>query len=119
MVSRIEAGTAAYKPLYPLELKLADKIRIIAREIYHASDIAVSDAVARKLATFEDAGFRNIPVCIAKTQYSFTSDSYGDGRAEWACASRARSAAVGGSRLRRGDLRRHHDHAWPASGARC
>ena len=74
VMKRIDAGEAAYKPLYPLEMKLADKIRTIAREIYRASDISVPDAVARRLQAFEDAGFGNVPVCIAKTQYSFTSD---------------------------------------------
>ncbi len=74
VVSRIEARTAAYRPLYPLETKLTDKIRTIATEIYRAADIAVSDAVANKLASFEQAGFGDVPVCIAKTQYSFTSD---------------------------------------------
>ncbi len=74
VMKRIDAGEAAYKPLYPLEMKLADKVRTIAREIYRASDISVPDAVARRLQAFEDAGFGNVPVCIAKTQYSFTSD---------------------------------------------
>jgi formate--tetrahydrofolate ligase len=74
VAARIDSKAADYKPLYPLELKLADKIRTIATEIYRASDIAVSDAVARRLKGFEDAGFGNVPVCIAKTQYSFTSD---------------------------------------------
>jgi formate--tetrahydrofolate ligase len=74
VVSRIEAGTASYRPLYPLEMTLTDKIRTIAREIYRAADIAVTDAGAKKLASFEDDGFRDVPVCIAKTQYSFTAD---------------------------------------------
>jgi formate--tetrahydrofolate ligase len=74
VMNRIESGKAAAKPLYGLDLKLADKIRTIAKEIYRASDIAVPDAVARRLKAFEDAGFGNVPVCIAKTQYSFTSD---------------------------------------------
>ncbi len=74
VVSRIDAKDAAYKPLYPLDLKLADKIRSIATEIYRASDVSVPDAVARKLQAFEDAGFGDVPVCIAKTQYSFTAD---------------------------------------------
>jgi formate--tetrahydrofolate ligase len=55
-------------------MKLADKIRTIAQQIYRASDIAVPDAVARRLDGFEKAGFGHVPVCIAKTQYSFTSD---------------------------------------------
>ena len=74
VMNRIESGKSAYKPLYPLELKLADKIRAIATEIYRADGIAIPDAVARRLKTFEDAGFGDVPVCIAKTQYSFTSD---------------------------------------------
>jgi formate--tetrahydrofolate ligase len=74
VVQRIEGGKTEYKPLYPLEMKLDDKIRTIAREIYRASDIAMPDAVARRLKAFEDAGFGNVPLCIAKTQYSFTTD---------------------------------------------
>ena len=74
VMARIEAGKQVCKPLYPLELKLADKIRTIARQIYRASDIAMSDAVARRLKGFEEAGFGEVPVCIAKTQYSFTAD---------------------------------------------
>jgi formate--tetrahydrofolate ligase len=74
VVARIDGGTAAYKPLYPLELPLVDKIRAIAQGIYRAADIAVPEAVAKRLAAFEEAGFRNVPVCIAKTQYSFTAD---------------------------------------------
>jgi formate--tetrahydrofolate ligase len=74
VVARVDGSKAVYQPLYPLELKLADKIRTIAQKIYRASDIAMSDAVARRLKGFEDAGFGNVPVCIAKTQFSFTSD---------------------------------------------
>ena len=74
VMKRIDGGEADYKPLYASELSLTDKIRSIAKEIYRASDISVPDAVARRLKSFEDAGFRDVPVCIAKTQYSFTSD---------------------------------------------
>jgi len=74
VMQRIDAGTADYRPLYPLDIPLADKIRTIAREIYRASDIALPDAVAKKLAAFEAAGFGDVPVCIAKTQYSFSAD---------------------------------------------
>ena len=74
VVKQIDSGKAAYKPLYPLELKLADKIRAIATGIYGAADISVPDAVAKRLKAFEDAGFGDVPVCIAKTQFSHTSD---------------------------------------------
>ena len=58
----------------PKAMPLAEKIRTIARQIYRAADILMTDAVARRLEGFEKAGFGHVPVCIAKTQYSFTSD---------------------------------------------
>ncbi len=70
----IESGEARYRPLYPLDMPLADKIRTIAREIYRASDVSFAPNVARRLEAFEAAGFRDVPVCIAKTQYSFSAD---------------------------------------------
>ena len=74
VLKRIASGEAAYKPLYPVEMKLADKIRTIATQIYRAADIALPEAVARRLAGFEEAGFGKLPICVAKTQYSFTAD---------------------------------------------
>ncbi len=74
VAARIDAGVAAYHPIYTLDMPLADKIRTVAHEIYRAADIALPDAVAQRLASFEAAGFGGVPVCIAKTQYSFTAD---------------------------------------------
>ena len=74
VTARIASGSADYRPLYSLKLSLADKIRAIAQGIYRADDIAIPDTVARKLESFQDAGFGEVPVCIAKTQYSFTAD---------------------------------------------
>ena len=74
VVARIAAKTAAYKPLYPSNLRLADKIRSIAQEIYRADGIDLASGVAKKLESYEKAGFGDVPVCIAKTQYSFSSD---------------------------------------------
>jgi len=67
-------GEARFSPLYPDGLGLADKLRRVAREIYRADDIVLSPALARRLAGFEEAGFGHLPVCIAKTQYSFSAD---------------------------------------------
>ena len=64
---------------------------------------------------FEEMGFGHVPVCVAKTQYSFSADPDADGRAGGACAAGARGAALGRGRLRRRGLRRHHDHARPAA----
>ena len=69
-----ESGKAAYKPLYADEMPLADKVRTIAKEIYRASDISFDKKVADLFKEFQDGGFGNYPVCIAKTQYSFSTD---------------------------------------------
>ena len=74
VLARIQAGTAAFKPLYPDAMPLAEKLRTVAREIYRATDVTLPPAVARKLAAYEAQGFGHLPVCIAKTQYSFTAD---------------------------------------------
>ncbi len=60
--------------LYPDEMPLADKIRAVAMGIYGAADISLSDPARRALERFEDQGFGHLPVCIAKTQYSFSAD---------------------------------------------
>ena len=70
----VAGGSADFRPLYPSSLPLADKIRTIAREIYRAADVELPAAVRRKLAEFESLGFASAPVCIAKTQYSFSAD---------------------------------------------
>ena len=72
--AEIAAGKAAFKPIYPSEMKLADKLRTIAREIYRAADIDLAPAAARKLVSYEKAGFADAPICVAKTQYSFSAD---------------------------------------------
>jgi formate--tetrahydrofolate ligase len=74
VVRLAEAGTARFKPLYPSEMKLADKIATVAREIYGAKEVAIAPAAARKLAGLEADGFGYLPVCMAKTQYSFSTD---------------------------------------------
>ena len=70
----IKAGTSNFAPIYPTDINLGDKIRTIAREIYRAADIDIAPAAALKLATYETAGFGHVPICIAKTQYSFSAD---------------------------------------------
>ena len=61
-------------PLYPDTRPLADKIRTIATEIYGAADIALDAKAAARLQDFEAAGYGHLPVCMAKTQYSFSTD---------------------------------------------
>ncbi len=59
---------------YPDNLPLLEKVRCIARKIYGADDVVAEGKTAEKLKSFEDAGFIHLPICMAKTQYSFSSD---------------------------------------------
>jgi formate--tetrahydrofolate ligase len=70
----IDAGHGRYAPLYPPALPLEEKLRRVARAIYRAEDIALPDKLRRQLDDYTAAGFGALPVCIAKTQYSFTAD---------------------------------------------
>jgi formate--tetrahydrofolate ligase len=74
VVSTLDEGNAAFKPLYADDLPLAQKIETIAREIYRASGVAIAGPALRRLKTLEAAGYGKLPVCIAKTQYSFAAD---------------------------------------------
>ena len=75
VVKVIDGGKSKLKLLYPDEMPLIDKIRTIAREIYHAKDISADKPVRDQLAQFEQMGYGKLPVCIAKTQYSFTTSA--------------------------------------------
>jgi formate--tetrahydrofolate ligase len=70
----IAGGSAKFEPLYNDHLSLTGKIETVAREIYHAAGVSIPPPVAAKLRKFEEAGFGHVPVCIAKTQYSFSAD---------------------------------------------
>jgi formate--tetrahydrofolate ligase len=59
---------------YPDNLPLLEKARCIARKIYGADDVVAEGRTAEKLKSFEEAGFGHLPVCMAKTQYSFSAD---------------------------------------------
>jgi formate--tetrahydrofolate ligase len=74
VVKVIDEGKASFKPLYPVEMKLRDKVKTIAQEIYRAADIACDASVETQFKDFEAGGFGHFPVCMAKTQYSFSTD---------------------------------------------
>lgn len=69
-----DAGEADFKLLYPDEMPLLEKIETVARRIYRAEGIDADARIRAQLAEWEEAGFGNLPVCMAKTQYSFSSD---------------------------------------------
>ena len=74
VVKLVEGGTAAYTPLYPDEMGLFEKIETVAKEIYHADEVIADKKILDQLKRWEEAGYKNLPVCMAKTQYSFTTD---------------------------------------------
>ncbi|MFO1098554.1 MAG: formate--tetrahydrofolate ligase [Xanthobacteraceae bacterium] len=74
VVATIDAGKGKLELLYPDEMPLIEKIRTVACEIYRAKDISVEKSVRDQLASYESMGFGNLPVCIAKTQYSFATN---------------------------------------------
>jgi len=74
VVKAADSGKSKLKLLYPDDMPLVEKIRTIAREIYRAKDIDVPKPVRDQLAAFEAMGYRKFPVCIAKTQYSFSTN---------------------------------------------
>jgi formate--tetrahydrofolate ligase len=74
VVELCEAGTADYRPLYGDELSLADKVETVCREIYRADNVVMDKKILDQLATWESQGYGNLPVCLAKTQYSFSTD---------------------------------------------
>ncbi|CAL8980692.1 Formate--tetrahydrofolate ligase [Rhodoplanes serenus] len=74
VVAAAESGRSRMTLLYPDDMPLIEKIRTVAREIYRAKDIALDAPVAEQLAAYQAAGFGRLPVCIAKTQYSFTTN---------------------------------------------
>ena len=63
------------RPLYAAELPLADKIRTVATRIYRAGSVAFEAAAASKLEKLQKGGFGHLPVCMAKTQYSFSDNA--------------------------------------------
>ena len=75
VVKVVESGKSKLKYLYPDDMPLNEKIRTIAKEIYRAKDISADKPVRDQLAQFEQLGYGKLPVCIAKTQYSFTTNA--------------------------------------------
>lgn len=68
-------GQSDYHPIYALDMPLTEKIRTIATTIYGAADVNILPAAAKELANIEAMGYGNLPICMAKTQYSLSDDA--------------------------------------------
>ncbi|MBL4927202.1 formate--tetrahydrofolate ligase [Fuscibacter oryzae] len=74
VVAMAESGSANFAPLYPDEMPLFQKLQTIAKRIYHADDVIADKSIRDQLKAWEAAGYGHLPICVAKTQYSFTTD---------------------------------------------
>ena len=74
VVELAESGASKFQPLYPDEMPLFDKINTIVQKIYRGSEAIADKSVRDQLKAWQDAGYGNLPVCMAKTQYSFSTD---------------------------------------------
>ena len=70
----VESQESNFKPLYSDEMNLWDKTKYIAQNIYGADDIIADKKVRDQFAQFDKNGYSNYPICMAKTQYSFSTD---------------------------------------------
>ncbi|MBZ4689128.1 MAG: Formate-tetrahydrofolate ligase [Cereibacter sp.] len=73
-VVELAEGPSSFAPLYPDDMPLFEKMETIARRIYHADEVIAEPAIREQLRVWEGAGYGALPVCMAKTQYSFTTD---------------------------------------------
>ena len=74
VVRLCESEQGGFEHSYGLELGIADKVRTVVRRIYGGEDIDITPAASKQIARLEELGFGGLPVCIAKTQYSFSDD---------------------------------------------
>ena len=80
VLDTLEHKESHYHALYPDEMSLKDKVKTIATEIYGADGVSYAPAASKALARIEEMGFGNLPVCMAKTQYSLSDDQTKLGR---------------------------------------
>ena len=74
VVAMVDADTSEFAPLYESEMPIWEKMRTIATRIYGADDIIADKKVRDQIDKFQESGFGNLPICVAKTQYSFSTD---------------------------------------------
>ena len=74
VVEVVDAGNANFSPIYPDEMSLFEKVETIAKRIYRADEVLADKKIRDQLKLWEEQGYGNLPVCMAKTQYSFSTD---------------------------------------------
>jgi hypothetical protein len=103
-----------FKFVYDEKDTLWDKMKAVATKIYGASEITADSKVRAQIKQLQEGGYGLYPICVAKTQYSFSTDPKLRGAPHGHVVNYPRGAACGRRGVRRDDLRRHHDDAGPA-----
>ena len=80
VIRLIDQGKSDFKFIYPEEMPIKEKIQTIVRQVYGGDDVVFSPAALKEISVLEAAGFQNFPICMAKTQYSFSDDAKKLGR---------------------------------------
>jgi formate--tetrahydrofolate ligase len=113
-VTRLCDEPGEMRLLYPDDAPLWEKMKTVATEIYGAADISAPQSVLSQIKSLQENGYGHLPVCVAKTQYSFLDRCKSTRSPRWACRECSRGPIVGWGRIYRDDLRRHYDHAGAA-----
>ena len=74
VVEIVDGGTANFGPIYPDDMSLFEKVETIAKRIYRADEVLADKKIRDQLKLWEEQGYGHLPVCMAKTQYSFSTD---------------------------------------------
>lgn len=82
VASTLEHTSSQFQPLYELNLSLLEKVEYIAHKLYHTKQVNINKTIQARLKHFEELGYGHLPVCIAKTQYSFSTDPLAKGAPE-------------------------------------
>ena len=82
IIKAINEDKHDFKPLYPIDLPLIEKIETVAKQAFGAGSVAMEGKTRRQIRKLEENGFKDLPICIAKTQYSLSSDDHALGRPE-------------------------------------
>jgi len=114
VVEIAESGASQFAPLYSDDMSLMGKIECIAKSIYHADGVIADQKIRNQLKEWEDQGYGTLPVCMAKTQYSFTTDPTRRGAPTGHSVPIREVRISAGAGVHRGRLWRDHDDAGPA-----
>ncbi len=110
-VVRLCEMSSDFKYTYEADASIEENLGIIVTKVYHGDSVVLTFDAKKQAAQLTELGFGNYPICMAKTQYSFSDDPAAVGRAQQLQGHSAQPEGQRRRRLHRGPDRRHYDHA--------